>query len=107
MPPQPYNHEETERALWTLALNGGRYEATAEQVGIPKQTLWRWANSVHAERYEQIRNEASEKIAQRVAADAEATMLMAGDLERDLLARMQHSLAAGEIKPSDYSNALR
>jgi len=39
-----YTPEQRAEALVTLEANGGNMEATAEQLGIPRQTLYRWCN---------------------------------------------------------------
>ena len=107
-----YDTETIERGLWTLALHAGRPTAAAEAlqaqgVHIDKQTLHRWKTEQHAARYEEIRNEAAQEIALRVAADAEESMLRAGELERKLFDHINTALDAGQIKPGDLAPTLK
>lgn len=107
-----FTTEQIEQALWTLALHAGKPTAASEALKsqgltISKQLLHDWQTERHAERYEQIRQEAAHTIALKVAADAEQTMLQAGELERRILDQMQTALEAGELKPADLSGALR
>lgn len=104
-----YDTETVERALWALALHAGSpqqaSEALAEQgISIAKQTLHRWKTQ-HAERYEQVRKEASSQIADRIASEAEAFMLAAAETERLALRKLHEQIENDQIK--DVSSALR
>ncbi len=113
-PARRYSLEDRELALRTLALAGNRYEAatallnkntTGNLQNLPKQTLWRWANEQYQDRYEEIRTEVSDQVAQRVANQAEEIALAAGALELQLmedLAAKRHDLDA-----KDVAGALR
>lgn len=105
-----HSTEDVEKALWTLALNAGSptqaSEALAQQgLHIPKQTLDRWKKHQYAQRYQEICNQASAEIANRVATEAEQFMLAAAQTERLALRKLHEQLEQGEIK--DISSALR
>lgn len=107
-----YTLEDIERGLWTLALNAGREDAAVEALkaqghNIPKGTLGSWARRDHVERYEEIKQEASHQIAQRVAAQAEQFMLAAGEVEMLALQKLKGEIEQDQIEGKDLAGALR
>jgi hypothetical protein len=105
-----YDTETIDRALWTIALHAGSANQASEAleaqgISIPRQTLHRWKTQQHPERYEEICKEASARLVERIAAEAEQFMLHASRVELKALERLEAQLDAGEVK--DTASALR
>lgn len=106
------NHdtETIERALLMIALHGGSptqaSQALRKQgVRISKQTLHDWKTARYPERYQEICDEASSQLANRIAAEAEQFMVHASRVELKALRALEADLEAGQIK--DVASALR
>jgi hypothetical protein len=104
-----YDAGTVERALWALALNGGNGARTvdhlaAQGIHVPRTTILTW-REVHADRYAKIQAEASDQLAEKIAADAEAFMVNAARVEALALEKLGEQIEAGQVK--DVGSALR
>lgn len=99
-----------ERALLMLALHAGSPTRASEAlqaqgIRITKQTLHEWKNTRHAERYAEVCKDASNQLADRIAAEAEQFMLHASRVELKALEKLEADLDADKVK--DVASALR
>jgi len=106
--------ERLERGLLAVAAFNGNTRKAAEflagdDLEIPHQTLWNWANNVHADRYEQIRRERLPRV-QAAAAERHLEMLDRNlDLEGKLLEDLdgkRHELAARDLSTAARNTAV-
>ncbi|WP_259314917.1 hypothetical protein [Capillimicrobium parvum] len=105
-----YTEHDQAEALMMLAVCRGNAEEARRRMKArgddppPASTLNMW-RTAQADRYEDIRSEISVKITAEVANQAEEIMLEAGELEREMLARIREELP--NIKPGELPGALR
>jgi hypothetical protein len=105
-----YGAEEIELGLRAVALaNGNTTKASRELAKqgkkIPARTLWGWKREDHIERYRQIQTEVVPEIHARIAEQSDALALQAGELEADLIKRLQK--VAPDVPAKDLSRAVR
>jgi hypothetical protein len=99
-----------ERGLMALAANNGNARKASkflaeDGIEVPHQTLWRWANKVHADRYEEMRADALPKVRAQ-AADAHMDLMTRNmELEADLLEDLKEN--RHKLEPRDMSTAAR
>lgn len=99
-----------ERGLMALAANNGNARKASkflaeDGIEVPHQTLWRWANKVHAKRYEEMRADALPKVRAQ-AADAHMDLMTRNmELEVDLLEDLKEN--RHKLEPRDMSTAAR
>lgn len=111
-PARRYTLEQKELALHTLALTGNRYEHACdllrnhpEGFQVSRQLLHLWATQQLPDRYEEIRTQVSQQVAQRVANQAEQIAIAAGELELQLIEDLQAK--HHDMDARDVATALR
>lgn len=111
-PARRYTLEQKELALHTLALTGNRYEHACdllrnhpEGFDVSRQLLHRWATHQLPDRYEEIRTQVSQQVAQRVANQAEEIALAAGNLELQLIQDLEAKRT--DMDARDVATAIR
>jgi hypothetical protein len=114
-PDPPFTADERiERGLLAVAAFNGNTRKAAEflagdDLEIPHQTLWSWANKVHVDRYEALRAERLPRV-QAAAAERHLEMLDRNlDLEGKLLDDLdgkRHELAARDLSTAARNAAV-
>jgi hypothetical protein len=103
-----YAPEEVERGLFALAICGDGTAASrqlsAQGQKIPARTLNHW-KVAHAERFQEIANQHTRKIREKIAQEQIEIAHAAGEAERLAIAKTREQLEAGDVK--DASTAGR
>src|ERR1700733_8786991 len=107
---EPHTEDVVNAALMELALAGGsakRAEARLHEKGIevPRQTLERWRDDVHAVRYIETRDDRAAQVQRVIAAEHEDLAIQGAQLTRELIQRTKERIA--EIPDRDLPGALR
>lgn len=99
-----YSDEEKRSALTALILAGGNTEKASKALDIPGRTLRTWRDE-DSELYEELRVTLAPRIAEKIAADAEALAITLTELETKVAQRVLDTL--DEMKPAEAASALR
>lgn len=106
-----YSFEEVERALAAYVLagdNGREANRALKAQGYPApshSTIASWATGEHSDRYVLLRNELAPRVAERIAADAEAIARRLASLENSTIDRLEDELP--NVPAKDLPGALR
>lgn len=90
--------EEIERALHILALEAGNARKASAQVGIGEQTLRKWRNEIHRERYERIRIELEDRLSRDLAEEMVELGKQRIGILRKLAVKAEAALDSGNVE---------
>src|SRR5215210_8143331 len=108
-PSSKYTPEQVDRGLFALAVLGGNAAAAERQLKaqghrVPKATLQDWKTK-HADRFQEIANRHTKRIREVIAQEQVEIAHVAGEAEREAIAKARGQLRDGSIK--DASTAAR
>jgi hypothetical protein len=115
-----FSPEQVTRALRELVAHAGDPTAAAEalvddEFQVPVATLRRWKRDTHAEQYRRLEEEYGRELERIAAEQARATIVRAGQIERDLLERVKDAppdvapqalRAAADVKSKNVDKLL-
>lgn len=109
-PIRRYKPEEIERGLAAVAVWGGNTRRAARQLkaaglSIPRETLRGWIETVHSERYAELRTELVPRIHAKIAEESEDLARREAELAHKVLDRLETELP--DIPARDLPGALR
>jgi hypothetical protein len=89
-----FSPDQVTRALRELVAHAGDPEAAAEalvddEFQVPVATLRRWKRDTHAEQYRRLEEEYGRELERIATEQARATIVRAGQIERDLLEQVK------------------
>lgn len=115
-----FSPEQVTRALRELVAHAGDPEQAAEalvddEFQVPVATLRRWKRETHAEQYRRLEEEYGRELERIATEQARATIVRAGQIERDLLERVKDAppdvapqalRAAADVKSKNVDKLL-
>lgn len=104
-----YPQEQIDYALAIVAIHAGRTQRAADALAaegkpVPQGTLDYWKHHPDG-RYDRVSKIVQDKIADKIATDAETTVLLAAELEREGLELLRGKMR--EMKAAELAGAVR
>lgn len=104
-----WSHQDKERGLLALVLNGGSpthamRDLAAGGMKVSRKTIQRWRDTM-PDRLEAIRRDVAPRVAEKIAAEAEALAIQLAEAEREALELLRGRLP--DMKPSELAGTLR